>query len=411
MPFYVSPEQAMKDKADYARKGIARGRSGVVIQYDGGILFVAPNPSRALHKISEIYDRIAFAAVGRYNEYEALRKAGVRHADLTGYQYDRQDVTARGLANWYAQTLGTIFTDSPKPFEVEIVVAEVGETPAEDQIYRITFDGSVNDEHGYVAMGGQADKISAVLKERYVEGASVSDALAVAIAGLQAQANGDRAEITAGQLEVAVLERGRDHRTFRRIAGAPLEALLAEATAAAPAVAAEGEAAAAGRRRPAASRPGRPPGTAGPAANRAGDRLGRPGLRRRAARADRGERDHDLPDPARHPHAAQRPARGRCQQVLLAAHRADRRPGPPGAGARRRAAGVPARPARHLAGLPAARVRASAVAAGGRLPGGAARVGVGAVHARVRGPGCARLGRGRLRGRGVRPGRARAADL
>ena len=118
MPFYVSPEQAMKDKADYARKGIARGRSGVVIQYDGGILFVAPNPSSALHKISEIYDRIAFAAVGRYNEFENLRKAGVRYADYTGYQYDRSDVTARGLANWYAQILGSIFTDSNKPFEV-----------------------------------------------------------------------------------------------------------------------------------------------------------------------------------------------------------------------------------------------------------------------------------------------------
>ena len=169
MPFYVSPEQAMKDKADYARKGIARGRSGVVIQYDAGILFVAPNPSRALHKISEIYDRIAFAAVGSYNEYEILRKAGVRYADLTGYQYDRQDVTARGLANWYAQTLGTIFTDSPKPFEVEIVVAEVAEVPAEDQIYRITFDGSVNDEHGFVAMGGQADAIATVLKEHYTD--------------------------------------------------------------------------------------------------------------------------------------------------------------------------------------------------------------------------------------------------
>jgi proteasome alpha subunit len=116
MPFYVSPEQAMKDKADYARKGIARGRSGVVLQYDGGILFAAPNPSTALHKISEIYDRIAFAAVGRYNEFENLRKAGVRYADMTGFQYDRQDVTARGLANWYAQILGSIFTDSNKPF-------------------------------------------------------------------------------------------------------------------------------------------------------------------------------------------------------------------------------------------------------------------------------------------------------
>jgi proteasome alpha subunit len=232
MPFYVSPEQAMKDKADYARKGIARGRSGVVIQYEAGILFVAPNPSRALHKISEIYDRMAFAAVGRYNEYEILRKAGVRYADVTGYQYDRQDVTARGLANWYAQTLGTIFTDSPKPFEVEIVVAEVAEAPAEDQIYRITFDGSVNDEHGYVAMGGQAEAIATVLKEHYSEGMSLTGALAAAIAGLTAQANGDQMDTSASQLEVAVLERSRDHRTFRRLTGARLESLLAEAGAA-----------------------------------------------------------------------------------------------------------------------------------------------------------------------------------
>jgi len=230
MPFYVSPEQAMKDKADYARKGIARGRSGVVIQYDAGILFVAPNPSRALHKISEIYDRIAFAAVGRYNEYEILRKAGVRYADMTGYQYDRQDVTARGLANWYAQTLGTIFTDSQKPFEVEIVVAEVAEALADDQIYRITFDGSVNDEHGYVAMGGQAEAIATVLKEHFTDNLSLSGAIAAAIAGLTAQANGDRMEITATQLEVAVLDRSRDHRTFRRLTGARLESLLAEAT-------------------------------------------------------------------------------------------------------------------------------------------------------------------------------------
>ena len=230
MPFYVSPEQAMKDKADYARKGIARGRSGVVIQYDAGILFVAPNPSRALHKISEIYDRIAFAAVGRYNEYEILRKAGVRYADLTGYQYDRQDVTARGLANWYAQTLGTIFTDSPKPFEVEIVVAEVAEAAAEDQLYRITFDGSVNDEHGYVAMGGQAEAIATVLKDQYAESMTLAGALAAAIAGLTAQANGDRMDMSASQLEVAVLDRTRDHRTFRRVTGARLEGLLAEVT-------------------------------------------------------------------------------------------------------------------------------------------------------------------------------------
>jgi proteasome alpha subunit len=227
MPFYVSPEQVMKDKADYARKGIARGRNSVVIQYDEGILFVAPNPSGALHKISEIYDRIAFAAVGRYNEYENLRKAGVRFADTTGYQYDRRDVTARGLANWYAQILGTIFTDSNKPFEVEIVVAQVGETAAEDQMYRITFDGSVADEHGFVAMGGQADQVSAVLKERYRDGMPLSAALSAALAALAGQGNGEASEINPSQLEVAVLARGRAHRAFRRLTGPRLEELLA----------------------------------------------------------------------------------------------------------------------------------------------------------------------------------------
>src|SRR5660397_164213 len=148
MPFYVSPEQLMKDRADYARKGIARGRSVVVLQYDEGIVFATENPSRALHKISEIYDRIAFAAVGKYNEFENLRVAGVRVADLRGFSYDRRDVTARGLANVYARTLGTIFTETPKPYEVEIVVAEVGDAADDDQIYRLTYDGSVADEHG-----------------------------------------------------------------------------------------------------------------------------------------------------------------------------------------------------------------------------------------------------------------------
>src|SRR5262252_6443342 len=230
MPFYVSPEQQMKDKADYARKGIARGRNSVVIQYDDGILFVAPNPSGALHKISEIYDRIAFAAVGRYNEYENLRVAGVRYADTRGYQYDRTDVTARGLANWYAQILGTIFTESNKPYEVELVVAEVGEGIDTDQIYRITFDGSVADEHGFVAMGGQADQVAGVLKERYRPGLAVEGALGAAIAALSGQGNGERSEINASQLEVAVLVRGRTHRTFRRITGARLEELLAKTT-------------------------------------------------------------------------------------------------------------------------------------------------------------------------------------
>jgi proteasome alpha subunit len=233
MPFYVSPEQAMKDKADYARKGIARGRSGVVIQYDGGILFVAPNPSSALHKISEIYDRIAFAAVGRYNEFENLRKAGVRYADYTGYQYDRSDVTARGLANWYAQILGQFFTESNKPFEVELVVGEVGESATDDQIYRITFDGSVAEEHGFVAMGGQADQVAAVLKDHYEDGLPLVRALGAAIAGLAGQGgqpngNGNSTELSASQLEVGLLDRTRAHRTFRRLTGARLEVLLAE---------------------------------------------------------------------------------------------------------------------------------------------------------------------------------------
>ena len=229
MPFYVSPEQQMRDKADYARKGIARGRSCVVLQYADGILMVAPNSSSALHKISEIYDRIAFAAVGRYNEYENLRKAGVTYADITGYQFDRHDVTARGIANYYAQNLGTIFTESPKPWEVEIVVAEVGGQPDGDQIYRITFDGSVTDEPGFVAFGGQADQVSAELKEHYSEGMSLSEAFAAALSALSAPGNGERTEFVASQLEVAILERARDHRTFRRIRATRLEELIAEA--------------------------------------------------------------------------------------------------------------------------------------------------------------------------------------
>jgi len=228
MPFYVSPEQAMKDKADYARKGIARGRNSVVVAYDEGILFVAPNPSSALHKVSEVYDRIAFAAVGRYNEYENLRVAGVRFADTRGYQYAREDVTARGLANWYAQVLGSIFTESNKPYEVEIVVAEVGDSQDADQMYRITFDGSVADEHGFVAMGGQAEQVAGVLKERYAAGMPIEAALGTAIAALSGQGNGER-EINASQLEVAVLARGRVHRTFRRIQGGRLEELLGQA--------------------------------------------------------------------------------------------------------------------------------------------------------------------------------------
>ncbi len=260
MPFYVSPEQQMRDKADYARKGIARGRSCVVLQYAGGILMVAPNSSSALHKISEMYDRIAFAAVGRYNEYENLRKAGVTYADITGYQFDRHDVTARGIANYYAQNLGTIFTESPKPWEVEIVVAEVGGEPDGDQIYRITFDGSVTDEPGFVAFGGQADQVSAALKEHYSEGMSLSEAFAAALSALSAPGNGERTEFVASQLEVAILERARDHRTFRRIRAGRLEELIAEARSASAASGASGGS------EPAGSPPGAPSGPSTPSA-------------------------------------------------------------------------------------------------------------------------------------------------
>ena len=223
MPFYVSPEQIIKDKADYARKGIARGRSVVVVQYDEGILFVAENPSRSLHKIAEIYDRIGFAAVGKYNEFENLRVAGVRLADMRGYAYDRRDVTGRSLANAYAQTLGSIFTETTKPYEVELVVAEVGRTAAEDEIYRLTFDGSVADEHGYLAMGGQAEGIADALGGTWRPNMHLEQALRVAVDALASVA-----ETTPGpdQLEVAILDRARPRRTFRRMGSDRLADLL-----------------------------------------------------------------------------------------------------------------------------------------------------------------------------------------
>jgi proteasome alpha subunit len=233
MPFgYVSPEQLMKDKADYARRRIAQNsRSAVVLSCEAGILFVTPNSSRALRKFSELYDRIAFAAVGRYNEFEALRKAGVRYADMTGFQYDRRDVTARGLADWYGQLLGSLFTDSPKPYEVEIVVAQVGKTVVDDEIYRITYEGSVADEHDFVVIGGQAERVANALKDQYSETISLAEAMRLAVASLAGQGDAVAEPLTSGELEVALLERDRAHRAFRRITGARLDALLAEARA------------------------------------------------------------------------------------------------------------------------------------------------------------------------------------
>jgi proteasome alpha subunit len=228
-PFYVSPEQLMKDRADFARKGIARGRSVVVIQYADGILFVSENPSQALHKVSEIYDRIAFAAVGRYNEFENLRIAGVRLADMRGYAYDRRDVTGRGLANAYAQTLGSIFSSGgEKPYEVEIFVAEVGESPADDQVYRLTYDGQVADEHGFAVMGGAADVVAGHLREHYAEGATLQDAVRLAVAALGHSESDDRV-IPTRDLEVAALDRTRQQpRKFVRLRESRLIELLGE---------------------------------------------------------------------------------------------------------------------------------------------------------------------------------------
>ena len=273
MPFYMSPEQTMRDKGDYARKGVARSRSSVALQYSGGILMVTPNISSVLHKISEIYDRIAFAAVGRYNEYEALRKAGVTYADVTGYQFDRGDVTARGLANWYAQALGANASEpAGKPYEVELVVAEVGVKPDGDQIYRISWDGSVSDEPGFVAFGGQADQVAGALKERFSDGMSLTEALGAALAALAAPAaasaanasNGSQPpELTAANLEVAILDRARAHRTFRRLHGPRLEELITESRAAAAAETAEAEPAAEEPQEPSSDDPPTGPSSAG----------------------------------------------------------------------------------------------------------------------------------------------------
>ncbi|MCZ7525952.1 MAG: proteasome subunit alpha [Acidimicrobiia bacterium] len=224
MPFYVSPEQVMKDRADYARKGIARGRSLVAIEGAEGIAIVAENPSRTLFKVSEIYDRIAFAGVGKYNEFQMLKIAGVRHADLKGYAYSREDVTANSLANAYAQTLGQVFTHEMKPYEVEILVAQVGESPEHDELFHILYDGTVMDEENYTVLGGQAETIAETLAERFEPGLDFDRAIRLGAAVLSPP---EGEPLTAGQLEVALLDRSRARRAFRRVRGADLEAVLA----------------------------------------------------------------------------------------------------------------------------------------------------------------------------------------
>jgi len=233
-PYFISPEQAMRERSELARKGISRGRSVVVLAYSGGVLFVAENPSRSLQKVSELYDRVGFAAVGRFNEFDKLRVGGIQFADTRGYAYDRRDVTGRQLANVYAQSLGTIFTEQAKPFEVELCVAEVahyGETKP-PELYRITYDGSIADEPHFVVMGGTTEPIITALNESFTENASLSEAVTIAIGALKsgiaaAAGNGTEARVLGpATLEIAILDANRPRRAFRRITGSALEALL-----------------------------------------------------------------------------------------------------------------------------------------------------------------------------------------
>ena len=225
MPFYVSPEQVMKDRADYARKGIARGRSLVAFSTVEGIVLVAENPSRTLYKISEIYDRIAFAGVGKYSEFEDLRISGVRHADLRGYSYGRDDVRARDLANAYSQALSTIFTQQMKPYEVEILVGEAGEDPGDNEIYHVLFDGTVTDEHGHVAIGGHAEELSNAVREAYQPGWDLATAVRQAVGALS---TAEGREIESGQVEAGVLDRTRQQRRkFRRLGEQEVATILA----------------------------------------------------------------------------------------------------------------------------------------------------------------------------------------
>ena len=223
LPYYVSPEQMMQDKAEYARKGIAKGKSIIAMEYAAGMLLVAENPSASLNKISEIYDRIAFAGAGRYSEFENLRKAGIRYADLKGYAYGREDVTAKSLANAYSQTIGNIFSEAMKPLEVEILVVEVAEEGLPNELYRIAFDGSIGDEKGFAAIGGQAEELKLYLKDKYEDGLDHNGALRLATRALEAATS---APVKPQNLEVALLERARTGRKFRRLSHSDLKAIL-----------------------------------------------------------------------------------------------------------------------------------------------------------------------------------------
>lgn len=220
MPFYVPPEQMTKDRADFARKGIARGRPIVVLEYADGVLLMGENPSGSLHKTSEIYDRVAFAGVGRFNEFEMLRVAGIRYADLKGYSYERDDVTAKGLANAYAQTLGQIFTHEMKPYEIEVMIAEIGEEPGDTKIYRIQFDGTLRDVRRVGAMGGMEDELMERLEAAANGLPDLSAAVRLASETIETVTE---ATVAAGEWEAAVLDRTLGRRKFRRLTSDEIE--------------------------------------------------------------------------------------------------------------------------------------------------------------------------------------------
>ncbi|CAN5530228.1 proteasome subunit alpha [soil metagenome] len=228
MPYYVSPEQLMRDKADYARKGIARGKSVLALEYADGILFMAENPSATLYKVSEIYDRIAFAGVGKFNEFEQLRIGGIRLVDVKGYSYSREDVTSKSLANAYSQTLGNIFTAEVKPYECEILVAAVGDSTATNELFHILYDGSVTDKTGWVAMGGQSEALNNYLGERFPQdlAADAPDLRSGIALGHDALVSVEERELSAEGLEVAVLDRTRGRRKFARLSSEELAGLL-----------------------------------------------------------------------------------------------------------------------------------------------------------------------------------------
>ena len=219
IPFYVSPEQVMQDKAEYARKGIARGKSSVTLEYDTGMLMMAENPS-TLSKIGEIYDRIAFAGVGKFSEFDQLRKVGVRFADTKGYAYSRDDVRGKGLANAYSQVIGEAFTRDLKPLEVEIIIAEVRDPRLagheQSSMYRVMYDGFISDHQGYCVIGGSADELLGFLREEYRTGAPLGDILRLGRKALERATDG-RSEVPAEILEVCLLEKARIGRKFRRL--------------------------------------------------------------------------------------------------------------------------------------------------------------------------------------------------